>query len=194
MVYNNSLTAAQKDKKIPIIINRDGNVCFFCKTPFVPELDDLTRVIDHANNDSQDNRVENLLLAHRKCNESKKTNPDYQILATNALKENLTRVESLSERKKDNDTDELTEGDINLIINKLVRAELETKLPEGSTADIQYGRTLKNLHFLLIEETHGRGSEPAVRRALDAYCSDFAPWMSQKRGRGNRVILRRKTG
>lgn len=198
MVYRNTLTATQKDKKIPFIIDRDGNVCFYDKMPFVNEIPGLRRTIDHANNNEQDNRVENLLLAHWECNEKKKTNADMQFIAKDALIANIRNAfESLSGREKyaevHKDTDELKEGDINLIVNKLVLAELESQFP--ITSDYQgfsYNKILTRIHYLLITQTSGRGSEQAVRRALDAQCSDYAPWKSEKLGRGNRVIRRRK--
>jgi len=193
MVYTNTLTAAQKDKKIPIIIKRDGNVCFFCKQEFVEQISGLQRFIDHANDNGKDGRIENLLLAHRSCNEKKKNNLDWKILAQEKLEENLHRVESLSEREKKEDThgDELTEGAINLIINKLVQAELESKLPKNSQKTLSYSKTMKSITYLVIQQTGGRGSETAVRRSLDAHCSEIALWGDRKEGRGNRIIFRR---
>lgn len=200
MVYTNTLTAAQKDKKIPIIINRDGNVCFFCKQPFVEQIWDLQRVIDHANDNGGDGREENLLLSHKKCNEEKKINTDYKLLALKALEENIIRApESLSESESERenhryvDVDELKEGEINLTVNKLVKNELESKLPkENYEITISYIETMRGIHYLLQKETRGRGSEPTVRRSLDAHCSKYAPWVSEKQGRGNRIIRRRR--
>ncbi|QLH10261.1 hypothetical protein [Nitrosarchaeum sp. AC2] len=198
MVYRNTLSATQKDKKIPFIIDRDGNVCFYDKMPFVNEIPGLRRTIDHANNNEQDNRIENLLLAHWECNEKKKTNVDMQFIAKDALIANIRNAsESLSEGEKHTEThkdiDELKEGDINLIVNKLVLAELESQFSnKNDCTGISYNRSLKKIHYLLITQTGGRGSEQAVRRSLDAYCSDYAPWKSEKLGKGNRIIRRRK--
>lgn len=199
MVYHNTSTSNQNDKKIPRIIKRDGNVCFFCKQPFHSEISGLERVIDHANNKENDHRIENSLIAHMKCNDEKKWNIDFQILALDALKKNLSVApESLGESErqkcKERGIDELTEGDINEIVNKLVKLELQTKLPvENYETVISYKKTLKGIHFLLIEETgNNRGSEQACRRGLDAFCSMYAPWIDEKQGKGNRIIRRRK--
>lgn len=198
-MYVSLLTSSQKDKKIPQIIARDGDVCFFCKIPFIPEVRKWRRTIDHANNNPKDNRVENLLIVHLECNEQKKYNLDYHILAQDAEKENTIQAESLSESerekhtRKDKDVDELDEGDINLIVNKLVKTELESKLPDGDFESIiSYRETLKGIHYLLQQQTGGRGSEPASRRSLDAHCSQYSPWLDEKLGRGNRIIRRRK--
>jgi len=199
MPYNNTLTSTQKDKMIPKIIKRDGNVCFFDKQPFHSEIPGLERVIDHANNKEDDHRIENLLIEHGKCNDEKKRNFDFQTLALDALKKNLSAApESLGEKegqkRKERSVDELTEGDVNEIINKLVKLELETKLPEGDYETvISYNKTLKGIHFLLIQQTgYKRGSEQAPRRSIDAFCSMYAPWIDEKQGKGNRIIRRRK--
>ena len=199
MPYKNTLTSTQKDRMIPKIIERDGNVCFFDKQPFRSDVPGLERVIDHANNDENDHRIENELLVHRKCNEIKKTNHDFQFLALDALRKNLAAApESLGEgegqKRKEIGMDELTEGDVNEIINKLVKGELETKLPSGDYETvISYNKTLKGIHFLLIQQTGGRrGSEQSTRRAIDAFCSMYAPWIDEKQGKGNRIIRRRK--
>lgn len=198
MVYSNTLTATQKDKKIPLIIKRDGNVCFYCKQVFVQQIPELRREIDHLNNNAFDNRFENLCICHAECNQKKKTNHDWQIVAVDHLHENITNA-SLSESEGEKhaethkDIDELKEGDINLIVNKLVPAELESQFSnKNDYTGISYNRLLKKIHYLLITQTGGRGSEQAVRRSLDAYCSDYAPWKSEKLGKGNRIIRRRK--
>ena len=199
MVYNNTLTASQKDKKIPIIIKRDGNVCFFCKQPFHEIVPGLGRVVAHCNDKATDGRVENLIVSHESCNEEMKDNIDYKILALDALRKNVSQgIESLGEgegqKRQDTDLDELTEGQVNQIINKLVNLELETQLPSDSIdKTISYNKTLKALHFLVIQQTGGRrGSEQATRRALDAFCSMYSHWLDEKQGKGNRIIRRRQ--
>ena len=156
MVYNNDLTATQKDKKIPIIIKRDGNVCFFCKMTFIPEIPQFNRELDHANGNEKDHRIENLLLAHSECNKKKKYNFDWQSLAIDALRKNERNVsESLSvvegERKTDEDT--LTEGQINETINKTVKSFLDEFLSKASKNTISYTKTLRAITYIVIEQT-----------------------------------------
>ncbi len=196
LVYNNTLTATQKDKKLPVILGRDGNMCLFCEQRFIIGNPKWRRVIDHLNNNEQDNRVENLGVVHAYCNEQKKNNIEFQVMASEKLKENTLSCESLSEgeKKDDTHTDELNEGDINQIINKLVFAELESQLPKGSKNTISYTQTLRGITYLVIKQTHGRGSETSVRRSIDAHCSKYAEWEDQKEGRGNRIIKRRENG
>lgn len=198
MVYNNTLTATQKDKKIPMIIARDGDVCYFDLEPFLSFMPGMERTIDHLNDNERDNRIENLGLCHNKCNLEKKNNFDMKIIALDKLRENvISACKPLSEGERQNRTetglDELTEGQVNQIINKIVKLELETQLiPNDYDKTISYNKTLKAIHYLVIQETGGkRGSEQASRRALDAFCSMYSSFLDEKQGKGNRVIRRR---
>ena len=188
------LTTTQKDKKIKLIIHRDGNVCFYDARPFMVNVNGEQRTIDHLNNNEKDNRVENLVLCHFNCNQRKKTDIDMQILAKEKLTKNVnSTTESLRVSERDNHahTDRLTEGELNKLINKVVFQILDEQLPTSKTKPISYTRTLKSITYLVIQESGGRGSEVAVRRALDAHCSDFAPWQTETEGR-SRSIWRRK--
>lgn len=198
-MYTKELTTNKKAKLFPLLVQRDGDVCFYDKQPFVDSIANLQRNFDHLNNDPQDNRVENLVLCHSECNQKKKWDFDMQLLAHEKLKENVLRAsepQSDNARERfsntDTDDDELTEGQMNFTINKLVKSTLDEKLPEDSDVTISYSKILKAITFLVIDQTKGRGSETAVRRSLDAFCSMFAPWEDYKEGKGNRVIRRRK--
>ena len=82
------LTMNNKVKYISVIKKRDGDICFYCLRLFVPEVQRWTREFDHLNNDETDNRVENLVFAHRECNNKKKNYIDWQLLAQTKLQEN----------------------------------------------------------------------------------------------------------
>ena len=196
MVYNRELTATQLDKKIPIIVERDGDVCYFDLEPFFENVPGMGRKLDHLNDNERDHRVENLGLVHEKCNRKKVNDYDMKLIALDKLRENVSQLtkaqrEREGQNRPDPGQDELTEGDVNQIINKITKLELETKLPEGSDDVISYNKTLRNIHFLTIQQTGKRGSEQASRRSLDAYCSSYAPWIDEKQGKGNRIIRRR---
>jgi hypothetical protein len=55
---------------------------------FVPEVEKWKREFEHLNNDDTDHRVENLVFAHRECNNKKKKDIDWQLLAQKKLKDN----------------------------------------------------------------------------------------------------------
>jgi hypothetical protein len=205
-MYKNTLTAHQRDILRPYLIKRDGYVCFYCKRLFDEETiqEKGIETFDHLNC-KQEDRKENLVFAHLKCNNEKKGNYDWQLLALDKLGENEALndpdPESLSRsrrgRNKSADAgtedEDLTESQMNLMINKTTRSFLDEKLPENSTNVISYSKTLKSITYLVIAQTKGRGSETAVRRSLDAFTSEFAPWEVYKEGKGNRVIRRRKS-
>ena len=201
MVYNNTLTATKKDKAYKVIRKRDGDGCFYCKLEgtdprFIEELSGHEMNFDHLNDNEEDQRVENLVLAHAMCNQKKKNNYDWKIKALEKLEWNVkwhsaSLSESEGERKQHTTTSELKEPDVNLIINKLVKAELESKIPKDSKNEILYSKVLRGVHFLTIQQTGGRGSEQAVRRSLDAYCSEYADWEDYTDGTGKRMIRRR---
>lgn len=199
MPYNNTLTATKKDKAYKVILKRDGDGCFYCKLEhtdprFIPELHGHEMNFDHLNDDAEDQRVENLVLAHSKCNQKKKNNYDWMLKAIEKLGANVKwHSASLGEgeRETKDHTDELKEPDINLIINKLVKAELQVKIPKNSEKEFLYSGILKSVHFLTIQQTGGRGSEQAVRRSLDAHCSEYSDWEDYKDGTGKRMIKRR---
>ncbi len=90
------------------------------------------------------------------------------------------------------DADELDERNINLIVNKLARSQLEEFLPKNSKVQIHYFRILYNIHYLLIKQTGGRGSEQASRRALNNLVkSEYSDYELKKLGQGNNIIQRR---
>ena len=87
----------------------------------------------------------------------------------------------------------MKEGQINLVVNKLTKSQLETEFPPGSEKQIPFDEMLADIHFLTIQETGGRGSEPAARRALNAMTrSKYSDYQKKKLGKGNIIILRRK--
>lgn len=203
VMYTNTLTTARKDKLLPILIERDGFVCFYCKKPFVKGYPPQELNFDHLNRNATHNYPENLVLSCFECNQKRRNgNSDLDIIAEKKRKENIRNhnFESLSEREGERelnphastDTDELDEGQINEIINKLVKSTLDEYLPEKSTNTVSYSQMLRGITYLVIQQSKGRGSETAVRRSLDTHCSMFAPWEDYKEGKGNRVIRRRK--
>lgn len=84
----NRVTTKQKRNWRSILIRYYGYVCFYCMGIFVPEYLPLSEEWDHLNDKEWDNRIENLVFAHRECNNKKKDNSDWQILAKEQLKQN----------------------------------------------------------------------------------------------------------
>lgn len=201
MTYTKILSSQKKAKAIVFLIKKYGHICWYCETPFVEQLTNLHRTIDHLNNNELDNRLENLVLAHFECNQKKKENPDWQIRANDQLKMNVKDPDFLkiegdgvSEREKNTNThdDEMTDGDINRIINRTVEQFLVERLPEDKPDKVlTFIDTMNSITFLVQKETNKRGSQPAVRRALEVRCCSISEFEIFKES-GKRYV-RRKT-
>src|SRR3990167_2247709 len=73
-------------------LSKDGK-CLFCKDPFVstPANNSMHTTYEHLDGNTFNNDPTNLALAHKHCNNEKKHNSDYQIIARQQLQENHNR-------------------------------------------------------------------------------------------------------
>ncbi len=199
------LTQHLKQKFTPTILirdylNEDVPICFYCEAGFVFGHKYLRQVWDHLNNDDGDSRVENLVWAHWICNEQKKNNMDWRILADEKLQQNIKWVMLELTRKREGennsyiDTEELTDTEVGKIIDKTTLKFLDERLkgPEPKYCLLR-SDTRNCIVFLVKKETNGRGSSQAVDRAIDAYCCSIADYISKKED-GKRIIRLRKHG
>lgn len=219
MAYKNDLSNKKKDELFPIKLEEQHFCCPLCKHPFEPSIFwEQSTDFDHLNRNEKDHRPENLAVVHKECNYIKKWYGEYQVRAMDWHAHLLTLIpkssslrasecESVRATKSESeeithaqphtethaDAEELTDGQINLIINKLTVNQLESELPKGSTKQISASQMRSDIHYLLTQETKGRGSEPSVRRALDGMTkSVYSPWEQKKLGKGNIIIQRRQ--
>ncbi len=88
------LTTKQRREYRPLLIKYYGHVCFYCKDEFIDEKHTIDGYkngylenYDHLNCIESDNRIENIVFAHVKCNQQKKDYSDYQIKAKEQLEE-----------------------------------------------------------------------------------------------------------
>ena len=194
------LTANRKDKLYAQKVLEQDHKCILCKMPFEKTLVwNKSCCFDHLNDKNKDDEDSNLAVVHRECNLIKRYNIEYKIIAQN-WKKHLESQISLSQCKgekkvdmhKQKNADELDEGNINLIVNKLALSQLQEFLPEDSKEQIAYSRILDNIHYRLIEQTGGRGSEQASRRALNVLVkSEYSDYELKKLGRGTKIVQRR---
>lgn len=194
-MFQRRLTSNMKAKFYPILVQRDGDVCFYCAMPFVQEVESLKRTFDHLNNDWDDNRIENLVLCHFECNNKKRNDLEMQMIALDKLKKNLDSVpysETLRERENNQATDELTEGELNRIINKITDTYLKEKLPDSDQDTfLPFTDTMNSITYLVQQDTKGRGGQVAVRRAIDVRCCSIGEFQILRED-GKRIIRRRK--
>jgi len=184
------------------IYDCDDIVCRFCKQPFLESDTAYNITWEHLNNNNENQEPCNLVWVHFRCNQLKKYSIDLQLLANDIIKKNKewhsnfendfsSECEKKIQTHKQTRTEEITDGQMNLLFNKITKNELETQLPENSTELISYDDLKSDIHFLVIQETNGRGSEPAARRALDGMTkSKHSTWRKRKLGKGNMIIER----
>lgn len=204
LTISKTLTSNKKDKLFPIKLEEQKRRCILCKMPFEKTIVwNVSCRFDHLNDDNKDHSDTNLAIVHNECNLIKRYNIDYKILALDWKKYlettiSLSQSEGVSEGEKkadthtEIDTDELTESQINLIVNQIALSQLEEFLPNGCTQQFPYSKFLNNIHHLLVKRTGGRGSEQASRRALNNLVkSEYSTWESKKLSKGNIIIQRR---
>lgn len=170
------LTMNQKAKFEPMILVRDfpngeTPVCFYCEQRFLNNNKKWCRTWDHLDNDESHNYPENFVFAHWNCNQNKKFNIDWQILAQEKLQENLKLAfEFTRERNKISNTDEPTEIDLNVAHRKITQEFLVEKLSVDEKLD--FVDTI-NCITLRCENQTGHGSKQSVRNYLDVLsCSE----------------------
>ena len=160
---------------------RDGENCLYCKKPLGQK-----RVLDHLNNNRQDNRLENFCLCHQSCNISKSHNTDYQIIAQEKLKENESALFIPIEDKTDD------ESSTEIKISKNNFDITEQYLTEKIILDgkINWDDALNGSVYKCKRLT-GYGSIQCIRNYLKILTCDEAPFMQTKDYNKNKIIVRR---
>lgn len=185
----------------PLITKRDGNVCFFCKMPFVLEVLKWSKTYHHLNKNTEDNHPVNLVFAHEECNRFCDSIPEYQTMSAEKLKENMKYHQDieLEEIKAHNDEDKVTnvEIDTNELYHRLAVQEMTDKLKSSRGRlpvedSINY-RDLTNDIAYLVREEVGHGSNVSAGRAIDAETSSKSDFEKYKEYGGKwRIKLRKK--
>lgn len=178
---------------MPILLQRDGPNCFYCNIPFNPLDPQMRRTYDHLNNDKHLNDIQNLVLAHEFCNNKKKFNQEYQIMAKEKFRLNSLLVfEGLSEsvRNKPGPMPAGQEIDINVAIKKETWAYLQEHLIRQEKPAINFNDTAESIAFMFWEHT-GHGSSQTVGRALKEFTSTAAPFKREEEG--GEIVIRKRT-
>ena len=179
-----TLTTAKKLKFLPLLIERDDFVCFYCKEKF--EGNDY--IYEHLNNNRADNRPENIVLAHQKCNIEKIDNIGYIIEAQEKLKENEETL-FLGENSVRTDVAMPTEITIShqcySITNERISEIIKTH------GKYEFKEALYDCIFLCREKT-GNGSEQAIRRHILTLTSSVANFEIIKKDKKKWIVKRSK--
>jgi len=186
------LTTSQKDRYKPYLLKRDGAKCFYCNDPFIsnPDIRDLKPTFDHLDDNPKNNDKDNLVLCHWKCNQLKKTYPDYQLLAHEKLRQNAVSFDSLSENEATPPKSASKEIDLNVAMKKATWIYLQDRLVRQGKPALNFNDTAHSIAYIFWDETK-HGSSETIKRYLNDFTSTAAPFKAEEVG-GVLVISKRK--
>ena len=180
-----SLTSAQRKKFFPELCERDNGLnCWYCKCKL-----DLNRVVfDHLNENPQDNRIDNLVLACQSCNVSRITDGELHERGLEKLEEN---EKTMFVREKIDSSESVISKEIDInqkntrITEKFVSSLID------KTGSVLYSEALDACVFLC--QTHsGHGSHQSVRNYLASLTSIVGPFKEIRNEQNKRTIVKRK--
>ncbi|MBT3574285.1 MAG: hypothetical protein HN500_05265 [Nitrosopumilus sp.] len=184
----NKLLSHQEKKRLhQYLMWRDGNKCLYCKKAFKSTKEPI---IEHLNDDRNDNRWDNLAYAHQRCNVLKGTQDSTEYLDIGLYKlgenelHNYVKEGFLEEPKKEPST----EIDISKKCYDITEQYLVEKIIEEGW--IYYKGVIPNIVYLARTKTD-HGSEQSIRAHLKALTSDNAPFEVVKDKNGKRIIRKR---
>ena len=183
------MTHRKKREYYPKKIENEGNKCLYCKGPFT---DTNPPEWEHLNNNSNDSRLENMALSHKACNNKKKFNSDYQIIANEKLLENEKAVFACERTLADSaTTKEVTsQQEINKINFKIAEQFIqEHTLMEGSVIL----RDAVNAIVAVCRDNNETGSQAAVYRYIDTIANPYTGKYTLSTNAEGKNIIRRRT-
>ena len=185
-------------KYAKMILDRDGHDCFYCNEAFPPKIiqkidKQKARVVDHLNNNEEDNRPENVVFAHSICNEQKKYKNEWIVKAKKKLRENerLANIEVISHANSDKETG--TEIDTNAIYYEVAIKYLKDNLnPSGDKppqeSQIDYSNSL-NIISAKVRKRVGHSSQNTARRIVDVLTAGEDDWLKVKDEESHRWVI-----
>jgi len=180
---NKSLTQSTKEKYLLTIIQRDGGFnCFYCKEALTTEY-----IFEHLNSNRNDNKIENIVLAHQSCNIKKINCLEYQLISENKIQEN---EEAGLKYLEDGTAHENNSSEIE--INKALYSFTNQYLSERIAAEtnISYDDTLTELTYL-AQERFGHGSEPTFRKYLKSLTCKVSQLQVVRDDKKKKIICKR---
>ena len=176
-------------ESFPRIVERDCYLCFYCEGEFD---ENHPAEYDHLNNNPNDSRDENLVLAHHKCNIEKKSNIEWKMRAIDKLHQNEKTLLA-SERKlaDTGTTEELTSSQkINQVNEPIAKQWLAEHLlmePEIVLKD-----AVSAIVNLCRKQT-GFGSQPAIRRYIEDWSNPYNGDLTLSKNENGKTIIRERT-
>jgi len=178
------LSYSQKRMYLELLIKRDGGYrCFYCEKKFGKEEHPI---FEHLNNNSTDNRLDNLVLSHQSCNIKKIDDVELSRKADEKLEQNQREIyvgeKDLNKilSKNSSKTELPKEIDINTKNYDVVRNYLDEQTQ--SLESIEFKDTLNSCVYLCKVKT-GHGSHQCVRNYIHSLTSSVGPYELIKEGK-----------
>ena len=188
------LSTARKNQLRPHLLTKQKNTCLFCNKEFetLPANDNYSITFEHLNKDVFENNIWNLALVHKDCNNAKKWNIDYQIIAKEQLDLNLKSVDSMSVSTTPTREPKPTskEIDINVATFNLTEEYLRERLDVKGMDALDLNDTIYSI-FYLLKQTSGHGSSETVKRTIFGFTSTAGPYDKQEDQNGNWIITKK---
>ncbi len=172
---------------LPFIVQRDGGfICWYCKLP----LFFFKYIFEHLNDNREENRIENLVLACESCNNKKPYDPDMKQRAMQKISQNET-CSYLRERKFL--IDELTkeasaEIEINVSNTEITKQYITEKVE--CDGFILLSEALYCAVYLCREKT-GHGSPQSVREYIKILTCEVALFKIVRDQSNRKIIVKR---
>ena len=182
------MTRAQKTRLLRYLIERDGFKCYLCGEAFKNVKEP---VLEHLNDNWNDNREDNLGLAHQSCNIKKASDRDFKLKAANKLEYNETHLdvgESFFDKKDSKEGESSTEIEINKKCYDIAEMYLADKISKEGF--IPYKGLIHNIVYLCKQKT-SHGSEQSIRSHLQTLTSELAPYEITRDDKGKRIVKKR---
>ena len=183
-----NLTMPEKRKLFSYLIEKEGYKCYLCEKKFENQRE---IVIEHLNSNRDDNRWDNLALAHQSCNIKKPKDFDMCSKAERKLEENESHIfvgESFFEKENKESTDASTEIAISNRCYEITANYLTDEISKEGW--IHYKGLVHDIVYLCRQKT-GHGSEQSIRSHILTLVSKFAPFEVSKNNKGKRIIKKK---
>jgi hypothetical protein len=180
-------TIAQKRKLFKYLVERDGFRCYLCEKGFKNTRE---AVLEHLDDNWNDNREDNLALAHQKCNLEKTNNIKFSDKATEKLEENESHMyvgESFLDNNKEN-KEASTEIEISNKCYEITESYLTEKIIDNGW--ILYKGLIHVIVFISRKKI-GHGSEQSIRSHIKTLTSEIAPFEITTNMEGEKIVKKR---
>ena len=139
-------------------------------------------VLDHLDNNENNDRLVNLVLAHHECSRARHTNRGYSLAALQKITENAKHMAPLSSNRP-------VRGSVrkSRLIYKFTRDCLEREVHGAKTVSCK--EFCDGVAYQLIER-YGFGNSRTVEQHVSVLCSSLAPWKIEN-VEGKKIVSRR---